>query len=190
VRLKREPEGEKKIGIWTWRQNPFSGTRELNGLGALMAVINNWDLKDENNAIRREKLPGGGEERLYEISDLGSSFGRNGLTRDRRISKGNLKFYVRSEFIKKIGPDYVDFATPRRAAVQGIVNPREFFSRLHLRWIGRHVPREDARWMGQLLAGLSPDQIRDAFRSAGYSPQEVDGFATVVESRIAELKKL
>ncbi len=190
VRLKREPDAEKKTGTWRWRQNPFSGTRELNGLRVLMAVINNWDLKDGNNAVRREKLSGDGEEKLYEISDLGSSFGRNGLTRDRRVSKGDLKFYIRSEFIKKIGPDYVDFATPRRAAVQSLVNPHEFFSRLHLRWIGRHVPRQDARWMGQLLASLSQNQIRDAFRAAGYSPQEVDGFTTVVESRIAELNKL
>jgi hypothetical protein len=71
-----------------------------------------------------------------------------------------------------------------------VVNPHEFFSRLHLRWIGRHIPREDARWMGSLLAQLSGDQIRDAFRAAGYSPQEVDGFTTVVEARIAKLNQL
>jgi len=59
-----------------------------------------------------------------------------------------------------------------------------------LGWIGNHIPLADAKWMGQLLAQLSPDQIRDAFRAAGYSPQEVDGFAKVIESRIAELNKL
>ena len=49
VRLKREDE--KKAGTWHWRNSPFTGTRELNGLRVAMAVINNWDLKDENNAI-------------------------------------------------------------------------------------------------------------------------------------------
>jgi hypothetical protein len=44
--------------------------------------------------------------------------------------------------------------------------------------------------MGQMLAKLSPDQIRDAFRSAGYSPEEVDGYAKVVEERIAKLAAL
>src|ERR1700735_557082 len=31
VRLKRE-EGEKKLDAWRWRDNPFVGTRELDGL--------------------------------------------------------------------------------------------------------------------------------------------------------------
>jgi hypothetical protein len=71
-----------------------------------------------------------------------------------------------------------------------LVNPHEFFSRLGLEWIGRRVPRDDARWMGHLLARLSPDQVRDAFRAAGYSPEEVDGFTAVVEQRIGELTEL
>jgi hypothetical protein len=37
---------------------------------------------------------------------------------------------------------------------------------------------------------LSPDQVRDAFRAAGYSPEEVDGFTAVVEQRIGELTEL
>jgi hypothetical protein len=61
---------------------------------------------------------------------------------------------------------------------------------MRMRWIGRHIPREDARWIGDLLSRLSPEQIQDAFRSAGYSPQEVDGFSKVVQERIAELTRL
>ena len=44
--------------------------------------------------------------------------------------------------------------------------------------------------MGQLLSQLSPDQIRDAFRAAGYSSQEVEGFSKVVEDRIGQLQRL
>jgi len=44
--------------------------------------------------------------------------------------------------------------------------------------------------MGDLLGGLSPQQIRDAFRGAGYSPEEVEGFARTVEGRIAALRAL
>jgi hypothetical protein len=62
--------------------------------------------------------------------------------------------------------------------------------RLRMRWIGRHVPREDAKWMGSLLSRLSPDQIRDAFRSAGFSPEQVEGFTAVVQQRISDLNKL
>ncbi len=192
VRLKRERKGVKKIGVWRWRKDPFSGTRELNGLRVMMALLNNWDVKDENNAIFETKSGKESDEteRIYEVSDLGATFGAVNLTRQRWISKGNLDLYTQSRFIRKIESDYVDFEVPHRPAVVVLVNPHEFFSRLRLEWIGRHIPRADARWIGQLLARLSPDQIRDAFRAAGYSPQVVEGFATVLESRIAELNKL
>ena len=61
---------------------------------------------------------------------------------------------------------------------------------MSMRWIGRDIPRQNARWIGDLLGQLSQDQIRDAFRSAGYEGQELDGFTTDFEQRIAELKKL
>ena len=192
VRLKREPKDEKNIGIWHWRSDPFANTREWNGLRVLMALINNWDLKDENNAIYEEKPRQGSDElqRIYMVSDLGSSFGDVKLTRDRKFAKGNLERYQDSKFIHRVGSEYVDFETPHRPSAVVLINPHEYFSRLRLDWIGNHVPRSDAHWIGQLLAQLSPDQIRDAFRAAGYSPQVVDGFTAVVASRIAELNKL
>ena len=52
------------------------------------------------------------------------------------------------------------------------------------------MPLEHARWMGALLGKLSAKQIRDAFRAAHYSPEEVEGFSRAVEKRIAELKAL
>jgi hypothetical protein len=62
--------------------------------------------------------------------------------------------------------------------------------RMGLRWIGRNIPRQNARWMGDLLGQLSSDQIRDAFRSAGYEGPELDGFTADFERRVAELKGL
>lgn len=190
VRLKREPDDEKKVATWRWRDDPFSGTRELNGLKVMMALINNWDLKDTNNAVYDEKRPGRPDERIYMVSDLGASFGTAWLDRTHEKSKGNLYWYSRTKFIKTIHDGAVDFEDPRRPAMVVLVNPHEFFSRLGLRWIGRDIPRADARWMGGLLAKLSDQQIRDAFRAAGYSPQQVDGFASVVKTRIAELNRL
>jgi hypothetical protein len=191
VRLKREPGDRKKIGNWQWRNNPFSGTRELNGLRVLMAVINNWDLKDVNNAIRGKKRNGTAveDELVYEVGDLGASFGSAGLERSDQ-SKGNLRAYSRAHFMKKVTPDQVDFDVPRRPDWIALVNVPEFFMRLHLRWIGRQIPREDAKWMGHLLAQLSSAQIRDAFKAAGYSAQEIEGFTAVLESRIAQLNEL
>ena len=105
-------------------------------------------------------------------------------------SQGDLNSYRHSKFITKITEDYVDFQTPSRPALLFIFNPVGLVIHLRLHWIGQHIPRSDAKWVGQLLAQLSPDQIGDAFRAAGYSPQEVDAFTSLVRERIAQLNKL
>lgn len=190
VRLKREPDNAKKVGIWHWRDGPFAETRELNGLKVMMALINNWDLKDINNAIYDEKRPGRRDERIYMVSDLGASFGTAWLDRTHEKSKGNLYWYSRTKFITHADGGLVDFEDPRRPAFVVLINPHEFFSRLGLTWIGRDVPRGDVKWMGSWLAKLSDTQIRDAFRAADYTPEQVEGFSSVVKARIAELNRL
>ncbi|MBZ5626527.1 MAG: hypothetical protein LAQ69_48770 [Acidobacteriia bacterium] len=185
VRLKREWTEEKKIGNWHWRDNLFTGTRELNGLKVMMALINNWDLKDENNAIYQK-----GSERIYMVSDLGASFGSAGRSWPRDRAKGNLDSYHQSMFLRQVTDGWIDFRVPARPRYVYLVNPKEYIRRVGLERIGRQVPRADARWMGELLAHLSTRQIRDAFRAAGYSPQEVEGFAAVFENRIAILTDL
>jgi hypothetical protein len=54
----------------------------------------------------------------------------------------------------------------------------------------KRIPIADVRWIGNQLGQLSTEQIRDAFRAAGFSPAEVDGYVRVVINRIAALKKL
>jgi hypothetical protein len=192
VRLKRYLSGEKKVDLWRWSDNPFTSTRELNGLKVMMALINNWDLKDNNNSIYYEKHApdADGPENIYMVSDLGASFGTTGISWRQAATDGNLLFYSSSKFLRKVTPAYVDFATPSRPMVLDIFCPPDYFMRMHMRWIGKRIPREDVKWIGQLLAQLSPEQIRDAFRAAGYTPDEVEGFAQVVEKRIAELEKI
>ena len=191
VRLKRSVKSQEKLGTWHWGSNPFTGTRELNGLRVMMALINNWDLKDSNNAVYLEKNdPPAAPERIYMVSDLGASFGTTGFVLPHEKSRGNLSAYDHSGFIDKVTSAYVDFKTPSRPAFIETLNPSVFIHRVDLRWIGRHIPRADAKWMGQLLGRLSQEQIRDAFRAAGYSAQEVQEFAAIVQNRIAQLNML
>jgi hypothetical protein len=185
VRLKRRPKEHKKIGIWSWANNPFTDTREWYGLRVLMAIINNWDLKDQNNAV--VQVRGDHPEQIYLVSDLGASFGTTSLSWTPDESKGNLKAYSHSKWIKHISPQYIDFNVPSLPALDNLFSG-ELEKRVGLVWVGRHSPRAEAKWMGHQLAQLSPDQIRDAFRAAGYSAQEVDSFAQVLMRRIGELE--
>ncbi|MEW6735863.1 MAG: hypothetical protein AB1489_31510, partial [Acidobacteriota bacterium] len=74
ARLERISETHR-IGNWNWFTNPFSNTRELNGLRVMMALINNWDLTERNNSIYYDKQ----SARLYYVvHDLGATFGKSG----------------------------------------------------------------------------------------------------------------
>ena len=190
ARLKRHPKHAEKADEWHWRKNPFNGQREFNGLRVMMSLINNWDVKDENNAIFEDKDSG---KKLYVVTDVGASFGSIGYRLGPGRGKGNIDSYKNSKFITHVHSDYVDFSSPAHSTVLGILgifSIPDFVARMRLRWIGRHIPREDAKWIGGLLAQLNPSQIEDAFRSAGYSQQDVQTYAAVVEKRIAELGKL
>lgn len=161
VRMKRHNKGEKKIGYWKWNANPFAGTRELNGLKVMMELINNTDLKPEHLVIYDIR----GTEQRYFVTDLGGSFGRAGAHFYNR-SKGLLADYQSYPLIRKAGPEYLDF------------------------WYFKHIPRADAKWIGEILAQLSDDQIRDAFRAAGFPAEDIEGFTAKVRDKIKELTSL
>lgn len=59
-----------------------------------------------------------------------------------------------------------------------------------MRWIGKNIPRADAKWIGSLLSQLTSEQIADAFRAAGYSQAEINAYTQAVISRIQELNDL
>ena len=183
ARFARKVDGQTQLGYWQWRRNAFTGTRELNGLRVMMAILNCWDLKDENNPVYKDPKTG---SELFRVSGLGASLGKTGTGFFHKKPKDNAKSFSQSPFITKRTDSYVDFATPSRS-----YNPLALFSRRNgTVWIGRQVPRKDAKWIGTLLGQLSHKQIEDAFWAAGYSVNEVNTFANVVDARIHALADL
>jgi hypothetical protein len=183
VRLERRDHEAKKIANWDWFTNPFAGTKELNGLRVMMALINNWDLKEINNAIYVVN-----REQHYALSDLGATFGKTGNVITR--SKSNVKGYKNSKFIEKVTATEVDFEMHTRPLFLTIVAVSKYKRRTKMEKIAKHIPRSDVKWIAHLLSQLSHEQIEDCFRSAGYIAEEVDGYASEVERRIAELNTL
>lgn len=173
VRFEARPANTKRYGDWSWKQSPFSGTRELDGLKVLMVLINNWDLKDENNVILHTQ---GSHELRYAISDLGATFGKGGgpgffwrITRSRN-EPGD---YAETKFIDKVEDGYVDFHYTGK-------NEKLF----------EKVKVEHARWIGERLSALTDGQLAALFRAANYTPQETRLLARVVRARIEELATL
>ncbi len=194
VRLKRQSKDDKKVGEWEWKQNPFSGTEQFDGLRVMMAFINNWDLKDINNAVydRRMEMPDGGThtQRVYLVSDLGASFGTNNLHKSHEVSKGNVKSFESSHFLLRSDANTASFETPATPSVIIAFNPHEFSMRQGMKWIGQDIPIEHVRWISKKLNQLTPQQLQEAFRAGGFSKEEIDGFVNILEKRLAQLDQL
>jgi len=169
VRLEARPANVKRIGPWSWANNPFANTPEFRGLKILMVMINNWDMKDENNQIlaTRGDTTGEGELR-YIISDLGGSFGKTGGVISR--SRNKPSDYEKATFIEKVNGDVINFK-------YGGKNKKLF----------DNLTVADARWLSDRLKRLSDEQIKDAFRAANYSPELVDVLAGAFKERINAL---
>jgi hypothetical protein len=178
VRFEARSKEIKRLDEWMWTKNPFVGTKELQGLIVLMALMNNWDLKDLNNKILHVRDSGTGRDELrYIISDLGATFGKTGgnaplvwrITRSRNKPED----FVKETFIEEVKNNNVFFKYNGKM--------QELFDDISV---------EEARWIGALLGRLSDEQLSDAFRAANYTPEEIQMLTGAVRSRINELVNL
>jgi hypothetical protein len=183
ARLERKIKEIKDLSTWSWFANQPQGKQEMNGLRIMMALINNWDLKSVNNSIYEI-----GGERRRVVSDLGASFGNTGSPFTR--SKSSPKEYARSKFIDKSNREFVDFVMHSRPFFLAAFDAPNYRERTRMEKITKHIPREDAKWLGQRLSELSEEQISDCFRAAGYTPAEITIYTQTVRKRIAELNAL
>src|SRR5262245_56464991 len=98
-------ESWKKDKEWAWQDNPFVGTREMNGLVVMMALINNWDLKTSNNLTYDQ--PGQSPERVYIVKALGDSFGAT-PHHTFRGTQDDLEGFKKEGFIESAKNGHVD----------------------------------------------------------------------------------
>jgi len=164
ARAKEISRGER----WSWTNNPLAGTKEFDGMRLMMALVNNWDLKDDNNAIISE-----GGKTYVIVSDMGSSFGRLAISNTSRSGRSVSKaeHYAEANFIKGVNGGMVELDYRGGGAE-------------HLKGISV----ENARWLAGLLTQLSDKQISDAFRAANYSNEDVNIYTAAVKARIAALE--
>ena len=183
VRFEREDDGFKTLGQWSWMSNTFSGKREMQALKVLMALINNWDIKDVNNKIIRPNKESGGDRnvRIYYVSDLGGTLGATG----NAIRK--IPLFANAPAGSKGRPD----GYANQTFIDGVQNGKVVFH-----YEGKNgkvlegISVEDARWTGDLLGRLSDKQLSDAFRAGGFTDAEVAIYVRAMRGRINQLKNL
>jgi hypothetical protein len=172
VKLEARPKEVDRLENWQWANNPFKGTKEFQGMLVMMSLMNNWDLKDDNNRILFvPKGSGGGPELQYILSDLGATFGKTGGFMSR--SRNKPEDYVKAKFIEGVEGGRVKFAYSGKNS--------GLFS---------NITVEEAKWIGSWLARLSDKQLSDAFRAANYAPDEVQMLTSATRARINQLVNL
>ena len=162
--------GGEESATWSWYDNPFVGTREFNGLRVMMALVNNWDLKDVNNRVSdtarrrpiRHHRPGR-HIRAHWQRHHPQQERLEGLRGDQvhRQGHGHARRFRHAE------PALLSL---RRASAQLPVRTR-------MQSIVKHIPIADAGWLGDRLGHLSPAQIRDCFRASGFSPADIEMYS-------------
>jgi hypothetical protein len=162
--LKRLPD------VWSWADNPFSGTREFKGLLVMLLMLNSTDLKDTNNSIYEVAAPPGPSAitagRWFVVRDLGAALGETGKLYPRR---NWLEGFERQAFI---------------TAVSG--------SGLEFDYDGRHrdllamIGPADVQWAAREMSRLTDAQWHDAFRAANYAAPHAERFITRIKEKIAD----
>jgi hypothetical protein len=153
-------------GNWSYYQNPFVGTHELNGLLVLMVMLGNSDIKDQQNFIYTLDHPLEGARRWYVARDLGQSFGKTGHT---NAPRGDINAFEEARFITGVSHGFVRF---------------EYHGFNHA--VLTHITPEDVHWICERLRMLTDQQWHDAFRAGGYSPTLADLFIARFKQKIQE----
>jgi hypothetical protein len=179
-----EPGVEKHFDehSWAWHDNPFVGTRELNGLKIVMMWLSNWDAKDvrdvargSNTAIFEHSLPSGLREARYLIIDWGGAFGRWGSTVVSRGRWDCQAFASESEaFVSGVDGEFIRFGyTGQRTAD-----------------IADGIRVSDVTWLLNKLDGLTEPQMADAVRASGGTEDEAAVFSRALRLRLDRLREV
>ncbi len=179
--MQRE-KGVKKLEdeeSWSWVQNPFTGSKELNGLKVIMMLASNWDNKDlrdvkrgSNTAIYQTPAKSGLEDR-YMVSDWGGAMGKWGgfVSREKWDCKG-FKSQTK-DFIKGVKGDLVEFG----------------YSGQHTSDFKTDIRTSDLKWLLQYVGRITDEQLRAGLQASGAEAEEVECFTQSLRDRINQMKR-
>lgn len=163
---------------WSWTDNPFVGTHELNGLKVLMMLMSNWDAKDcrdgkGSNTAVYAKNSVAGMQLQYAFDDWGATFGRWGgfFSRDKWSPQG-----------------YTDQTRSFVHSDGEII--RWGYHGKHNADITSGIRIEDVQWLLRYLSGVTDEQLRAGLQASGASPLETDAYARSIRERISQLQHL
>ena len=164
---------------WTWNDNPFMGTPELNGLKILIMLTSNWDAKDardgegSNTTVHSSAASSSGPL-YYEFSDWGATIGKWG------------GFFQRDKWDPAGYRDQTkDFA--RAGSGEAI---EWGYRGKHGKDITSGISTSDVRWLLTYLSRVTDEELRAGLRASGATDSQIDIFTSSIRDRIEQLQRL
>ena len=166
---------------WAWHDNPFVGTRQLDGLKIVVMLLSNWDSKDRrdvsrgsNTAIFEYPVSRFASEARYLITDWGGAMGKWGTTvvsRDRWDAAG---FEAQTPFFVA-------------GARDGVV---DFGSQGQRSEIAHGIPVAHVRWFYRNARRITAPALRTGLLASGATEDEATRFARAILARIDALGRV
>ena len=179
ARFKLHDQMRTRVGgeAWSWHDNPFIGTPQLNGLKILMMLTSNWDGKDArdgkggNTSIYSKPGSKTGQT-FYAFDDWGATMGKSGgfFQRDRWDPAG---YQAQTKNFVRIAP-----AGALQWGYRGKHNPD----------IVSGITVADVRWLMTYLSRLTDKGLRAGLRASGATEAEIGAYAHAIQERIAQLE--
>jgi hypothetical protein len=170
-RFRLEDGSIKKLGTWSWQQNPFVNSQPYQGLLVILMIFNSSDIKNDNNTLYEVHKPPAADnvdvKTWYVVRDLGTSLGETGRLTPKR---GDPVLFERVGFVIKVEHGFVRFD----------------YHGWHQELVKDRITTADVRWACELLSGLSDRQWADAFRAGGYEPALAQRFISRVHQKIKQ----
>ena len=176
-----EPGVEKHFDehSWAWNDNPFVGSRELNGLKIVMMLVSNWDNKDvrdvargSNTAIFEYRMDRDVLEARYLIIDWGAALGTWG---SNVLSRGRWDCAAfagqNTQFLLGMDGDTVLWGYRGQRTADAVMG----------------ISRSDVQWLYRYLGGISDEQLAAGLRAAGGTETEIADFTAAIRDRLNRL---
>ncbi len=170
-RFRLEDGSIKKLGTWSWEQNPFVNSQPYQGLLVILMMFNSSDIKNDNNTLYEVHKPPSGDDAgvktWYVVRDLGTALGETGRLAPHR---GNPDLFDKLGFVTRVEHGFVKFD----------------YHGWHQDLVKDRITPADVRWACELLSRLNDRQWADAFRAGGYEPALAQRFITRAHQKIRQ----
>jgi len=164
---------------WAWDDNPFVGTKQLDGLKIVVMLLSNWDSKDRrdvsrgsNTAIFEYPVSRFATEARYLITDWGGAMGKWGTTVVSRNRWDVDGFEAQTNgFVSAVHDDVIDFGYQGQRSE-----------------IAHAIPVSHVRWFYHRAHRITESALREGLLVSGATEEEAARFARALRARIDALR--